>query len=340
VGLSAILIAITSGIQPYGDKAMGWTNPAIVGALVGGTLLLALFAIIESRVAEPMFQLSLFRIRAFTAGNAASLGASVARGGMQFMLIIWLQGIWLPLHGFSYVDTPLWAGIYLLPLSAGFLIAGPLSGTLSDRFGARGFATAGMLVFGASFIGLLFLPIDFPYWAFALLIFVNGVGSGMFAAPNSAAIMSSVPSQQRGVASGMRSTFQNSGQLLSIGAFFSLMVVGLAHTLPTTLDAGLAAHGVPAAAARHIAGLPPVSSLFAAFLGVNPVENLLSTNGILAALSATDRAILTGPTFFPNLIADPFHYGLSVVFGTAAGISLLAAIASLARGPRDTVPRA
>ena len=192
----------------------------------GGAGLLAAFVVIETRVAAPMFQLSLFRIRAFTAGNMAGLPVSIARGGLQFMLIIWLQGIWLPLHGYDYSQTPLWAGIFLLPLTAGFLVSGPVSGFLSDRFGSRGIATAGMAVFGVSFVGLMLLPVNFPYWAFAMLIALNGIGSGMFAAPNSSSIMGSVPARHRGAASGMRSTFQNSGTALSIGVFFSLMIAG------------------------------------------------------------------------------------------------------------------
>jgi MFS family permease len=340
VGLGAVLIAITSGIQPYGDQAMGWTNPAVIGSLAGGALLLGGFVVIESRVAEPMFHLGLFRIRAFAAGNAAGLAASVARGGLQFMLIIWLQGIWLPLHGYDYSDTPLWAGIFLLPMTAGFLVAGPVSGTLSDRFGARAFATAGMLVFGGSFIGLMLLPIDFPYWAFAMLIAVNGVGSGMFSAPNTSAIMSSVPARQRGVASGMRATFQNSGTSLSIGVFFSLMIVGLASSLPKTLTSGLQQQGVAAGVAHQVGALPPVSSLFAAFLGVNPVQHLLAPSGALSTLPTSNKAILTGREFFPSLISGPFHQGLLVVFGVAAALSVLGALASLLRGGRYIHPPA
>jgi EmrB/QacA subfamily drug resistance transporter len=334
VGLGAILIGVTSGIHPYRDHAMGWTNPATLLALVCGAALLAAFATIEGKVAEPMFQLSLFRIRAFAAGNAASLAASIARGGLQFMLIIWLQGIWLPLHGYRYADTPLWAGICMLPMSAGFLVAGPVSGFLSDRFGARAFATAGMLVFGSSFIGLMLLPIDFSYWAFALLVAANGIGVGMFASPNTSAIMSSVPAERRGVASGMRSTFQNSGALLSIGIFFSLMIAGLSMSLPKTLTRGLEMQGVPHDVARTIGSLPPVSSLFAAFLGVNPVQHLLQPSGVLATLPVANQEALTGREFFPNLISGPFHEGLLVVFGFAALLSLFAALASLLRGGR------
>jgi MFS family permease len=338
LGLSAILIAITSSIHPYGDRTMGWTNPAILAGLGAGVVLLGAFVAIESTVAEPMFQLNLFRIRAFAAGNAAALAASIARGGLQFMLVIWLQGIWLPLHGFDYGETPLWAGIYMLPLTAGFLISGPASGFLSDRFGARGFATVGMLVFGASFIGLMLLPIDFAYWAFALLIAVNGIGVGMFGAPNTSAIMSSVPAAQRGVASGMRATFQNSGATLSIGVFFSLMIAGLAIGLPKTLTSGLQQQGVPPGIARHIGNLPPVSSLFAALLGVNPVGQLLASSGAQASLSPAHEQVLTGREFFPHLISGPFHQGLLVVFGVAAGLSLLAALASLLRGGRNPMP--
>src|SRR5712664_1648037 len=279
-GLGVLLVAITNGIRPYGGHATGWTNPWIISGLIGGTVLLIAFCVYETKIAEPMFQMGLFKIRAFATGNIASLLGAVARGGLQFMLVIWLAGIWLPLHGYDFKDTPLWAGIYMLPLTAGFLVAGPISGRLSDRFGARPFATGGLLVAACCFTGLMLLPIDFPYWAFALLIFGNGVGSGLFAAPNTAAIMSSVPAHHRGAASGMRSTFQNSGMSLSIGIFFSLMIAGLANTLPKTLTSGLTAQGVPAAVATHVSHLPPVSTVFAAMLGYNPVQNLLAPTGL------------------------------------------------------------
>jgi MFS family permease len=335
VGLSALLVAVTYGIQPYGGDTMGWTNPWVLAGLIGGVTLLVVFGIIEARIAEPMFQLSLFRIRAFTAGNLAGLLVSIARGGFQFILIIWLQGIWLPLHGYHYSQTPLWAGIFLLPLTAGFLVSGPVSGYLSDRFGSRGIATSGMAVFAGSFIGLLLLPVNFPYWAFALLIAANGIGSGMFAAPNSSSIMGSVPARQRGAASGMRATFQNSGTALSIGVVFSLMVAGLSSTLPKTLTSGLQAQGVAHGVAQQIGSLPPVSSLFSAMLGVNPVEHLLSDAHALSSLSAAQRAVLTGREFFPRLLSEPFHQGLTVVFLFAAALSVLAGLASLFRGGRS-----
>ena len=332
LGAGLLLAAITYGIQPYGGHATGWTSPRVVGGLALGAALLVAFCIIETKIAEPMFRLGLFKIRAFAAGNAASLLGSIARGGLQFMLVIWLAGIWLPLHGYNFADTPLWAGIYMLPLTTGFLIAGPVSGYLSDRFGPRPFATAGLLVAACAFCGLMLLPVVFPYWVFALLIFGNGVGSGLFASPNTSAIMSSVPARDRGAASGMRATFQNSGMALSIGIFFSLLIVGLAATLPRTLSAGLRAQGVPLAIADHVSHLPPVATVFAALLGFNPVQHLLAPSGVLATLPAHHVAVLTGNQFFPHLIAGPFHHGLIIVFSAAAIMSLVGATVSLLRG--------
>jgi MFS family permease len=333
VGLTAVLVAITYGIQPYKQQTMGWTNPWVLLGLIGGGLLLVVFCFVETRVEAPMFAMPLFRIRAFWAGNLAGLLASVARGGMQFMLIIWLQGIWLPLHGYKFEDTPLWAGIYLVPLTIAFLVAGPLSGALSDRFGARAFATGGLLLVALSFVGFVLLPTDFQYWQFAGLLVLNGIGSGLFSAPNTTAIMNSVPAHQRGAASGMRATFQNSGFSLSIGVFFSLMIAGLASTLPATLKSGLLTHHVPQAAATTVANAPPVGSLFAAFLGYNPVQTLVGKQ-TLSTLPASDQATLAGREFFPHLISQPFHHGLVIAFGMAIVMSVIGAVASLFRGTR------
>jgi MFS family permease len=332
LGAGVLLMSITYGIQPYGGHPTGWTNPWVLSGLAAGVALLVAFGVIETKTAEPMFRMQLFKIRAFAAGNAASLLGSIARGGLQFMLVIWLAGIWLPQHGYPFRVTPLWAGIYMLPLTAGFLLAGPVSGYLSDRYGPRAFATAGLLVAAGAFVGLMLLPVDFPYWAFALIITFNGIGSGLFASPNTSAIMSSVPARHRGVASGMRSTFQNSGMSLSIGIFFSLMIVGLAASLPRTLSAGLRAQGVPAAVAAQVSHLPPVSTVFAALLGFNPVQHLLAHSGVLATLPRHSVAVLTGNQFFPRLISAPFHHGLIIVFTAAALMSATGAVVSLLRG--------
>lgn len=257
--------------------------------------------------------------------------ASVGRGGLQFMLIIWLQGIWLPLHGFDYESTPLWAGIYLLPLTVGFLAAGPVSGWLSDRYGARPFAVGGLVIVGITFVLLLLIPVDFNYWLFAGIVFLNGVGSGLFSSPNTAAIMSAVPANQRGAASGMRGTLFNGGTALSIGLFFSLMIIGLSNTLPAAMNSGLTDQGVSASTAQSVADLPPVGSLFAAFLGFNPIEELLGTSGELKA-PGVNADVLTGQQFFPHLISGPFHSGLVVVFVAAAIMMFLGAIGQFFAG--------
>ena len=328
VGLTVLLLGITYGIQPYGDSPTGWTSPAVLGSIAVGLLLLVAFCIVELKVESPMVDMRLFKSATFGMGNLAGLMSSVGRGGLQFMLIIWLQGIWLPLHGYDFESTPLWAGIYLLPATVGFLVAAPVAGTLSDRLGARPLAVGGMLLMAATFVALLIIPVNFDYWQFAVLVFLNGVGGGIFTAPNAAAIMSSVPAAQRGAASGVRSTFFNAGNSLSIGIFFSLMIVGLANTLPSALSSGLQQQGVSADVAQQVAGLPPVGSLFAAFLGYNPIAELLAPFHTLQQ-PGVNAGTLTGQTFFPQLITEPFHSGLVVVFGAAAIMMLLGAVASM-----------
>jgi len=330
-GLAAVLTGITYGIKPYGASNMGWANPFVIGMIAGGLALLVAFVFIERRVADPMFHLALFRIRAFAAGNLAVVLSSLANSGMQFMLIMWLQGIWLPLHGYSFERTPLWAGIYMLPLTTGFLVAGPVSGILSDRYGARPFATAGMLLGALSFLLLIALPADFAYWSFALVIFLNGIAFGMFAAPNTAAIMNSVPARDRGVASGMRATSQMLGQPLSIGIFFSLMVVGLTAHVPAAMFAGLSAQHVPAQVAAPLSHMPPTGYLFAAFLGFNPLKELLGAH-VLGALPLASAHTLVSKAFFPLLIARPFKDGIVDVLLFAAAMCTVAALASWLRG--------
>ncbi len=331
LGLVGILVGVTYGIQPYGHSTMGWKSPFVLGCLGVGVSLLAVFALIERRVADPMFRIPLFRIRAFTAGCLSSLLAGIGRGGLMFMLIIWLQGIWLPLHGYSFSRTPLWAGIYMLPLTAGFLLAGPLSGFLSDRYGSRPFASGGMIVAAGSFLLLELLPVNFSYAVFGPILLMNGLAMGAFAAPNRAGVMNSLPEHHRGVGSGMNATFQNAAQVLSVGIFFTLVIVGLSARLPTTLFHGLVAHGVPSSAASKAAHLPPVSTLFGAFLGYNPIKHLLGTS-ILAQLPKGQAALLTGRSFFPSLISGPFADGLHAAFDFAIGACLVAAGMSWLRG--------
>ncbi|WP_018335457.1 MFS transporter [Actinomycetospora chiangmaiensis] len=331
VGLILLLVGVIYAIQPYGGHAEGWTNPFVLGCLIGGVVVLAIFCVVETKVDQPMFHLELFRIRAFTSGLVATLMSALSRGGLQFMLIIWLQGIWLPLHGYDYEQTPLWSAIYMLPLTVGFLISAPISGVLSDRFGARLFATGGLVIVALTFVGLLVLPTDFNYWWFAAILFVNGVGSGLFISPNMTGIMNSLPADQRGAGSGMMSTLQNSGMALSIGIFFSMLIAGLASSMPAALLGGLTAQNVPLPVAQQVAALPPVGTLFAAFLGYNPMAEILGPQ-VLGALPPGNAATLVGKQFFPNLVTGAFHDGLVVVFAVAIAVSLVGAIASLFRG--------
>jgi MFS family permease len=331
LALLLVMVSVTYGIRPYGRHPTGWGSPRVIALLAAALACAVAFTAIERRVADPMFRLPLFRIRAFTFGTLSTFLAALARGGLMFMLIIWLQGIWLPQHGYDFTETPLWAGIFMLPLTVGMLLSGPTSGLLSDRFGARPFATGGMLAAAASFGLLIALPTDFPYPAFAAILLLNGVSMGMFASPNRAAVMNSLPAADRGAGGGMNQTFQNSAQVLSIGVFFTLMIVGLAASLPHAMSAGLQAHGVSADTAERVAGLPPVSILFAAFLGYNPIAHLLGPHA-LGALSASDQATLTGGSFFPRLISGPFQSGLHAAFAFAIVACLVAAAASWMRG--------
>jgi MFS family permease len=331
IGLICLMVAVTYGIRPYGGHPTGWGSPRVLVLFGVGIAFLLGFVAIERSVRDPMFKLQLFKIRAFTFGTLSTFLSAVARGGLMFMLIIWLQGIWLPLHGYNFNDTPLWAGIYILPLTVGLLIAGPVSGVLSDRYGARPFASGGMIGAAVSFGLLMLLPINFSYPVFAAILALNGISMGMFASPNRAGVMNSLPAGDRGAGGGMNQTFQNSAQVVSIGVFFTLMIIGLSSTLPAAISSGLEAHGVSGPLAQHAAHLPPVSILFAAFLGYNPIAHLLGTHA-LAAMHPSTQAILTGRSFFPHLISGPFQNGLRETFVFSIVACLLAAAASLLRG--------
>jgi MFS family permease len=331
VGLVGVLTGIVYGLQPYGGHTMGWTSPFVLACIIGGTLILAGFVFIETRVTDPMFNLDLFKNRSFAMGNLAALLGALARGALQFMLIIWLQGIWLPQHGYSFERTPLWAGIYMIPLTVGFFISGPLAGKLADRYGPRPFATAGLVLTGAAFLLFNALPMNFPYLPFAFLLLLVGLAMGLFAAPNTSAVMNSLPANQRGAGAGMLNTFQNSASVLSIGVFFTVIALGLASQLPHALFSGLTAQGVPAQAAQSISHLPPIGSLFAAFLGMNPIQQLLGPH-VLAQVGPTHAAFLTGRSFFPKLISGPFGHGLHLAFDLAAVSTFLAAGFSWLRG--------
>jgi MFS family permease len=330
-GLGMVLVGMTYGIEPYGTSLSGWGNPFVISMIASGLVLLAAFAFIESRVKDPMFRLSLFRIRPFAFGNLASFLGSIGRGGLMFMLMLWFQGIWLPQHGYSFADTPLWAGIYMIPFTLGFVIAGPISGKLSDRYGARPFATGGMLLAAATYALMMTFPANFNYVPFGIVMLFSGIGGGLFASPNTSSIMNSVPARDRGAASGMRVTFAQTGMPLSMGLFFTLLVNGLNSKVPSAMLKGLVANGVPASSAAALSHVPPLGYVFAAFLGYNPLKTLLPP-AVLSHLTAAQAAHLTSRAFFPTLIGPAFVSSLGIILTFAVVMSLIAAVASAFRG--------
>ena len=338
VGLTLLLVGVTYGLLPYGSSSMGWANPSVILTLLTGAALLAGFSFIETRVESPMFRLDLFKDEAFSAGNIAGFLAAMGRGGVQIMLIVLLQGIWLPLHGYSYSSTPFWSGIYITPMLLGFVVMGPLSGRLSDRHGARGLATLGMLITTVTFLLLSALPYDFVFWQFALILFVMGIGGGLFASPNTVSIMNSAPPEHRGAASGMRATLQNVGQTASTAVFFTIVLSALSNGLPTALSSAVTNAGA-AQLAPVFTNIPPTGALFAAFLGYNPVGAILSDPRVAqlaASIPQSVTAYLTGQTFFPTAIAPAFMSSLQEAFYLGAALSLVAAVASFLRGKEKT----
>jgi EmrB/QacA subfamily drug resistance transporter len=334
-GLTVLLIGITYALLPYGSSPMGWENPWVIASLVFGVLLLVAFPVIETRVKDPMFRMDLFKIRNFAFGNAASFLSALARGGVMIILIILLQGVWLPLHGYSFESTPFWAGVYMLPLTIGFVVMGPISGIISDKHGARLISTLGMVLVGIAFLILAVLPYNFDYVPFALALFVMGLGNGMFSSPNSAAIMNAVPPEERGVSSGMMSTLMNSGFVLSMGMFFTIIVVGLTSAFPPELSAALSAANasqlIPAMSA-----IPPTGALFAAFLGYNPVQMILAglSPALIATVAPATLATITGVVWFPTTLAQAFMPSLALSFYIGAGISFIAALLCAMRGDK------
>ena len=332
-GLTIFLIGITYALLPYGNDSMGWGSPLVIGCIVTGLLLLIAFPIVECRVKDPMFDMDLFGNRNFAFGNAAGLLSAIARGGVMIILIMLLQGIWLPLHGYSFASTPFWAGVYMLPLTIGFVIMGPISGLFSDKYGPRWISTVGMLLVAVSFVLLALLPYNFDYITFAVALFIMGIGNGMFASPNSAAIMNSVPPSERGVASGMMSTLMNSGFVISMGMFFTIIVFGLTESFPAALSASLTSAGA-VSLIPQMSAIPPTGALFAAFLGYNPVQMILTglPVAVTAGIGASTLATLTGVTWFPTTLAGAFMPSLALTFYVGAAISVISAVLCAMRG--------
>ena len=331
MGLVLIAVSATYGLLPFGHSTVGWSNPLVIGGLIAGVLLLVAFAFVEARVRDPLFNLSLFKIRPFTMGSIAQFLVSIAYGGLQLMFIIWLQGIWLPLHGYSFEQTPLWSAIYLIPLLAGYTLFGVTSGWLASKVSARLVTTIAMIGLAITFLVLRTFPANFDYTAFAIVLFLVGACFGVFSAPNTTSVMNSLPPEYRGVGSGMRATFQFAGNPLSLSVYFSVMILALSISLPVTVRLGLATTGLPAQVISGIANLPPTGAMFAVFLGYNPMQTLVPAQ-VLQTLSPAVQANIIGTTFFPNMISGAFIGALHDVFLFSAGLAALAALFSALRG--------
>lgn len=334
LSLGLILISITYALIPYGASQTGWSNPYVIGGVVSGVLLLIAFIFLELKSKDPMFNLKLFKEKSFSLSMLSSFLAGGARWGLEFIIIIWLQGIWLPLHGVDFTKTPFVAALYLLPLTVAFLVLGPIAGKLSDKYGPTIIATGGMMINFFAFLLLSTFPVNFNAWYFIAVTTMMGIGQGMFLSPNAASIMNSLPADQRGAGAGMRTTFGYMSMMFSMIIFFTLLTTGLAATLPHAIYTGLVAQGINATAALAASHIPPTSALFAAFLGYNPLKTLLPSK-LLSNMSAQQLSTITGTNFFPNLIAPSFTEGLKIVLYVAAALSLIAAIASALRGKRD-----
>lgn len=334
-GLVLLLIGVSYGMMPYQNAAMGWSSPWVIASMICGAALLIAFPFVESRAKSPMFRLGLFKIRAFSYANIAAFTGAIARNGVMFVLIVFLQGIYLPLHGIAYADTPLWAGIYMLPLTIGLIIMAPIAGVLSDRYGVRGIATAGMVIVAISFLLLALLSYNFQYLEFAGILLLMGIGNGMFGTPNSSSVMSSVAPEERGVASGMLSTMMNTALSVSMVVFFTLIIVGLTNSFPMAIANSLSSLGA-ANLAPIFSSIPPTGALFAAFLGYNPVTSILSSLPA-ATLSAIPQQIITALTsssWFPQTLSDAIMPLLRICFYLGAGLCAIAAIFSAMRGQR------
>ncbi len=332
--LALMLVALTYALLPYGTSQTGWSSPWVLGSFAIGIILMVLFVFIELHSEDPMFKIDLFENRSFAAGNISMVLAGIARGGLQFMLVIWLQGIWLPQHGVSFEQTPLLAAIYMLPLTIGVLVAGPIFGKLSDKRGVNIFTTLGMIVNAVCFLAMLTFPVSFALWPFVIVTLLLGIGQGMFVSPNTAAIMNSVPPEHRGVAAGMRAALQNISYMFSIIIFFSLLIVGLGTTLHSSMYSGLIKLGVSNSTAASASSISPTGALFAAFLGYNPLKTMIPPR-IFYNLTAEQQNAIASTSFFPQLIAPAFKNGIAIVLYLAIGMSLVAAVASSLRGKRD-----
>jgi MFS family permease len=337
-GLTLLLLGVTYGLMPYGSSSMGWGDPWVLASMLVGAGLLVVFVIVESFVSQPMFKMNLFRTRQFAFGSIAGMLQSMGMGGVMFMMIILLQGVWLPLHlpaNVPFSQIPFYAGIYMIPMMAGFVIFGPISGAISDKIGARLLGTVGMLLGAAAFLIFTTFTYNFSYPEFGATLFLMGAGMGLFAAPNITAVMNSVAPQERGAASGMRTTLQNTGQTASMGIFFTIVLIGLSTRLGPSFATSLQTAGAPILI-PVFNKIPATSALFSAFLGYNPMQVILSflPSTFSSLLSPSALATLYSKHWFPLALAPAFMSSLDDSFYIGAALFVAAALLSAFRGKR------
>jgi EmrB/QacA subfamily drug resistance transporter len=328
-GLILISLGFTYALEPYGGSQLGWYNPWVISAFIFGLLFIIFFLFIEKRADNPLFNLSLFKIRPFAFGNLSLLFNSLARGAVSFLVTIWLQGIYLPLHGYSYTETPFWAGVYMLPMMLGMVSIAPLSGHLTDKYGARIFATTGMAIVGISLYLLTLLPYNFNLLEFELIIFINGLGNGLFASPNTTSIMNSISSKDRGTGNGMRMTFNNIGATISMAIFFSITITVFSQQVPEAMYNALI-NILPQSIAIYLSKLPPSGLLFATFLGMDPLQAIKNSS----LLPSSALKVLGSPTFLPSIIGPPFINGLRISIYISIILITIGTVFSALRGKK------
>ncbi len=329
ISLLLILIGITYGLVPYGKSSEGWTNPFVIGSIIIGILALGMFVLIEKRVKEPMFDISLFKIRDFWTGNLSLFIVSLTRQGLILILIMLFQGIWLPLNGYSYASTPFWSGIYTMPFMLAFIAMGPVSGYLSDKYGGRIFTIGGLLATAFGFLLLTIVPYNFNYIWFVPALFIIGAGMALFSSPNTADIMSSVPRKRRSAASGMRTTITNCAMAVSFPLYFAIIFTTMGGALPNALSSTLHSSGAPSSIIPYISSISPTEALFSALLGYNPVSSILSgLPEVTAKLSGSIINKITSLTFFPDAIGSAYMRGFREVVRISAILLIISAVVS------------
>lgn len=334
-GMIVILLGVTYGITPYGASIMGWGNPLVLLSIIGGSALLVIFVLWERKANNPMLDLHMFRFRNFSIGSITGFISAMSIMGLLYMLTLLFQGIWLPLHGYSFSITPLWAGIYMLPMTISMGVFGVVAGKLSNKTRIKWFTVFGLILSGMSLFFLSLLPYNFKYYQMMIMLVIFGMGYGLFNSPNIASVMSSVPPQDRGSASGMLNNMRNTGYVASMGVFFSILISGLSSNLPASLSNALNKAGASSVSGT-VSKMPPSVAIFGSFLGINPVSHFIPP---VNNLSSSTISLIEGNTWFSQAFSMPFMSSLDTVYYVSGAIAIVAGLISVLRTNRiDEIP--